>query len=69
VIKNAIKCVLMCRPSASNAIECDINPAAISTTIIAAVIPITMRVRQNVVRKPIVTPRPGSGITSFKNER
>jgi hypothetical protein len=59
----------MCQPSARNAVECDINPTAISTTIIAAVIPITMRVRQNVVRKPTVTPRPGRGITSFKNER
>jgi len=41
---NARTCVLMCQPSASKAIECDIKPATISTTIIAAVIPITMRV-------------------------
>jgi hypothetical protein len=41
----------MCQPSANNAIECDINPTAISTTIIAAVIPITMRVRRSAWEK------------------
>ena len=51
MIKNAITCVLICQPSASNAIECDINPTAISTTIIAAVIPITIRVRRSAWEK------------------
>src|SRR5205809_7043921 len=41
----------MCQPSASNAIEFDINPTAISTTIIAAVTPITMRVRRSAWEK------------------
>src|SRR5437867_1645914 len=41
----------MCQPSASNAIECDINPTTISTTIITAVTPITMRVRRSACEK------------------
>ena len=38
MIRNAITCVLMCQPSASNAIECESTPAVISTAIITAVI-------------------------------
>src|SRR5438874_9083547 len=33
----------MCQPSARSAIECDTRPNAISSTIITAVMPITMR--------------------------
>ena len=43
--------MLMCQPSASKAIECDINPATISTIIIAAVTPITIRVRRSAWEK------------------
>ena len=43
--------MLMCQPSASKAIECDVMPATISTIIIAAVIPITMRVRRSACEK------------------
>jgi len=35
----------------ANEDECDIKPTAISTTIIAAVIPITMRVRRSACQK------------------
>jgi hypothetical protein len=41
----------MCQPSASKAIELDINPTTISRTIIAAVMAITMRVRRSACEK------------------
>ena len=47
----AMACVLMCQPSASNAIECDMMPAVISSSIIATVIPITTRVRRSAREK------------------
>ena len=53
-IMNAMACVLMCQPSASNAIECDMTPAVISRSIIATVMTITARVRRSACEKSCV---------------
>jgi len=47
VTRKALTWVLMCQPSASSAIESKAMPAAISTTIIAPVMAMTMRVRRS----------------------
>jgi len=41
----------MCQPSASSAIEWEMRPTVISSTIITAVMPITMRVRRSAPEK------------------
>jgi hypothetical protein len=46
-MKNAATCVLMCQPSASSAIDPNAMPPPISTAIIAAVMPMTIRVRRS----------------------
>src|SRR5207244_5486952 len=50
-MRNALTCVLICQPSASNAIEWERRPAVISTTIITPVITITIRVRRSPLEK------------------
>src|SRR5437868_9408775 len=50
-MRNAVTCVLICQPSASNAIEWERRPAVISTTIITPVITMTIRVRRSPLEK------------------